>query len=78
MFGNAVQPLLESLGSELTVGYLDDLTLGGLQNQVAKDVQRVIAVADELGLTLNISKCELIANTGQRPTAETVPEGRRW
>lgn len=36
MFCNAVQPLLESLGSELTVGYLDDLTLGGLQSQVAK------------------------------------------
>ena len=64
MFSNAVQPLLESLGSELTVGYLDDLTLGGLQSQVAKDVQRVIEVGDELGLTLNISKCELIANTG--------------
>ena len=38
MFSNTVQPLLVSLTSELTLGYLDDLTLGGLPSQVAKDI----------------------------------------
>ena len=64
LFCNTVQPLLESLQSELPLGYLDDLTLGGEQSAVAKDVERVAEIGQAMGLTLNISKCELITESG--------------
>jgi len=47
LFSNAIHPLLASLKSELTLGYLNDLTLGGHQSKVAEAVQKV----DELGWT---------------------------
>jgi len=62
LFSNTEQPLLESMGAELTLGYLDDLTLGSHQSQIAKDVQRVIEEGRAMGLVLNVSKCELIAD----------------
>jgi len=37
------------------------LTIGGPVATVAKDVSRVLDVGKELGLTLDVSKCELIA-----------------
>ena len=46
------------------MGYLDDFTLGGEQSVVAKDVERVAEVGQALGLTLNVSKCELITEPG--------------
>ena len=61
-FSNTVHPLLESMVSDLTRGYLDDVTLGGDQGQVVKDVHRIIEVGHTMGLTLNVSKCELIAD----------------
>jgi hypothetical protein len=64
MFSNTVQPLLASLAAELTLGYLDDLTLGGHQDEVAKDVERIISEGRNMGLLLNISKCELITDPG--------------
>jgi len=36
-----IEPLLTSLASCLTLGYLDDLTMGDRQPAVAADVQRV-------------------------------------
>lgn len=62
MFSNTVHPLLESLESEFTEGYLDDFTLGGLQSVVASDVQRVMEIGAAMGLFLNVSKCEIIAD----------------
>jgi len=64
MFSNTVHPLLTSLAAELTIGYLDDLTLGGHQDEVAKDVERIISEGRNMGLLLNISKCELITDPG--------------
>lgn len=61
LFCNTIQPLLDSLQSELTIGYLDDLTLAGEQDEVAADVCRIRDVGHELGLSLNTSKCELIS-----------------
>jgi hypothetical protein len=48
--------------AELTLGYLDDVTLGDSQSFIAKDVQRVIEEGRRIGLLLNVSKCELIAD----------------
>jgi len=53
-----------ALGSVLRLGYMDDVTLGGSQDAVARDVQTIINVGHEMGLDLNISKCELISHPG--------------
>src|SRR5437867_3506901 len=62
LFCNTIHPLLESLKAELSIGYLDDLTLAGAPSIVAEDVRRVKEVGESLGLHLNISKCELFAH----------------
>jgi len=60
LFSNTVQPILPSL--ELVLGFLDDFSLGGHQNQVTRDVQQIIEVGVRMGLSLNVSKCEVIAD----------------
>jgi len=42
LFCNAIHPLLASLISALKLGYMDDLTLGGSQDVVARDVESVM------------------------------------
>jgi len=70
LFCNTIHPLLESLGSVLRLGYMDDVTLGG--SQLAKDVQTVIDVGRDMGLNINVSKCELIAHPGCHVTDPTL------
>jgi len=57
-----VQPLLESLQSDLRLGFLDDFTLGGPADMVAADVAEIVRVGGSMGLELNMSKSELIAH----------------
>ena len=59
-FSNTVHPLLESMVSDLTLGYLDDVTLGGDQGHVVKDVHRVIEVGHKMGLTLMLANVNLL------------------
>ena len=61
LFCLTIHPLLSSLSSILTEGFLDDITLGGSEASVASDVQTIIEGGQELGLRLNFSKCELIS-----------------
>lgn len=62
LFCLAVHPLLSSLNSHLTIGYLDDFTLGGSSSVVAADVASIIDRGTSLGLSLNRSKCEIISH----------------
>ena len=55
-----IQPILERLCSELIIGYLDDITLGGDVKSVSDDFDVIRSEGERLGLTLNIAKCELI------------------
>jgi len=41
LFCDTIQPLLTSLEFELTLGYLDDVTLDGPQDVVISDIQRI-------------------------------------
>ena len=63
LFCNTIQPLLQTLQSELVEGYIDDLTLGGPEQQVARDVETVRRKGAELGLKLNEAKCEFICRS---------------
>lgn len=60
LFCITVHPLLQSLSSQLKVGYLDDFCLGGTEQSVARDVEMVMILGQDMGLSLNVSKCELI------------------
>jgi Reverse transcriptase (RNA-dependent DNA polymerase) len=61
LFCLAVQALLLSLSSMLTLGYMDDFTLGGPEKEVSADVELIIKKGTEIGLNLNLAKCELIS-----------------
>ena len=65
LFCGTIHPLLLSLTSELNLAYMDDMTLGGPESQVAHDVETIYAacMGKEIGLMLNDNKCELISNT---------------
>ena len=67
LFCLTTQPLLLSLQSELTLGYMDDLTLGGDENAVEDDIGRITDASDKLGLHLNRDKCEVIHQPGCAP-----------
>ena len=67
LFCLAIQPLLTSLKSPFSSGYLDDLTVGGPEVLVASDVDQVVARGAEIGLHLNVTKCELIHHPQYSP-----------
>ena len=69
LFCLAIHPMLTSLSSQLVLGYLDDITLGGNETQLELDVQKVRSQGELLGLKLNESKCEF-ANYQGTPSSE--------
>ena len=62
LFCNTIHPLLSSLKSDLKLGYMDDVSLGGPVDRVVSDITEISKVGSSMGLTLNPSKCELIAH----------------
>ena len=54
--------LLHMLRSELVVGYIDDITIGGHISTIDEDVTIIKRNGPSLGLHLNITKCELISS----------------
>ena len=64
LFSLAIQPVLSRLNSELVLGYLDDVTVGGEAGRVAQDIAMFRDESALLGLKLNISKCEVITYEG--------------
>ena len=59
----AIHPLLESLTTSLTIGYMDDLTLAGPIDQVEHDIRFLEEQAPTYGLQLNRAKCEASARS---------------
>ena len=60
LFSLTIHPLLLSLKSPFRFGYLDDVSVGGPENLVEADINMISEQCIDLGLSLNISKCELI------------------
>ena len=58
-----IMELLESMQSELVLGYLDDITLGDDAATCLKDFLYLEAAARKLGLEMNRSKCEVVGHT---------------
>lgn len=63
LFSLTVHPILQSLRSDLILGYLDDLTLGGSLQVVKSDYDIIRHMSSELGLVLNEAKCECIVDS---------------
>jgi len=86
-FSIAIQNLITKLTSELNVWYLDDGTLAGKPESVLSDFDTIIAAQEDLGLKVNINKCEfsVLGSSGESsdallacvrdrfPTAKYVP-----
>ena len=54
--------------SEVTIGYLDDFSMGDKSDTVAEDFVQLEIKAHELGLTLNREKCEVIGRKHKNDT----------
>jgi hypothetical protein len=73
LFSLTIHLLLVNCTSELRIGYLDDITLGGLSTVVASDILRLQDDALALGLELNESKSEYITTDHNRvPPTEVI------
>jgi hypothetical protein len=73
LFCITLHPILSSLSSKLTLGYLDDITIGGMMDTVADDIDLVRSAGERLGLNLNAKKCEVIYS-GPPPSRHTFSE----
>ena len=60
LFCLAIHPTLLSLFSSLSVGFMNDLTIGGARSTVASDVDQIRSEGVQIGLHLNVAKCEVI------------------
>jgi hypothetical protein len=58
LFCLAIHPLLVRLKSELRIGFLDNITLGGPERVVSDDITTIESEAAKLDLQLNKKKCE--------------------
>ena len=56
LFCNTIHPLLSSLKSDLKLGYMDDVSLGGPVDRVVSDITEISKVGSSMGLTLNPSE----------------------
>lgn len=56
LFHLPLQPTLRFLHSQLKIGYLNDMTLGGSQEAVSNDLNKIIKLEASLGISLNRHK----------------------
>ena len=76
LFSISIHPILERLKSELILGYLDDLTVGGGIESVCEDLRTIKTEAEILGLKLNASKCDIVTAAYQSCWRVTWNESR--
>ena len=67
LFSLTIHPILESLRSDLILGYLDDLTLGGSLQVVQSDYATIRRMSSDMGLILNEAKCECVTDSHSVP-----------
>ena len=60
LFNDTIQDLVNQMVSQFNVWYLDDGNLSDDYRTVLEDLKRIIASADEYGLSLEKTKCYLI------------------
>ena len=68
LFCLCLQPILQRCSSDIRIGYLDDVTLGGKVGVIERDVSRIKEEGKAIGLVLNESKCEFVSSSSAHPT----------
>ena len=71
LFCLAIQPIWRSLSSPLTIGFMDDVTIGDFKSTVNTDVGLFRIQGSKLGLNLDVSKCVVIS-PDQQPSEGPV------
>jgi len=66
LFCLTIHPLLLRLKSEIRIGFLDDVTLGGPENVVSYDITMVEVEAAKLGQQFNKTKCEITSRVNRQ------------
>ena len=69
LFCLAIHPILRSTTAPLTIGFMNDITLGGTRKEMSEDVQLFKEEGIKIGLRLNETKCEVIARDHLQSTA---------
>ncbi|XP_055336340.1 uncharacterized protein LOC129586883 [Paramacrobiotus metropolitanus] len=64
LFSLGILPITSALKSKFNAWFLDDGTMGGSVETVAEDFQTVIDAAYAVGLSVNMSKCEIFVSGG--------------
>ena len=65
LFCIVIQPLLQRLTSAFKIAYLDDVTIAGSVDEVTADLHTLQARSADLGLCLNLKKCEVISHNSE-------------
>src|SRR5260221_9234954 len=73
LFCLTVHEVLRNCDTDLKIGFIDDLTLGGEANKTLNELDILESSLANLGLNVNL-KCELITLSG---SAKVVGHGRR-
>ena len=68
LFCLAIHPILHSITSRLTIGFMDNITREGTRKEVSDDVQLFKEEEIKIGLRLNETKCEVITRDHLQPT----------
>jgi hypothetical protein len=64
--------LLTSLSSLVSIGYMDNFTLGGREGVVVKDIVNIVVEGERIGFHLNTSKCEVIHAADTRLSSDLL------
>ena len=65
MFCASTLKLIKRIESEFNLWFLDDGSLGGDVNILLKDLELIRRIGEEIGLSLNEAKCEIVTNDQQ-------------
>ena len=60
LIGLTIHSVVKDLQSELYISYLNDITIGGYWEDIVHDFRRMELLARDVGLSLILSKCEVI------------------
>ena len=60
LFYLAIHLVIKDPQSKLCISYLDDITIGGYWEDIVHDFQRMELLAQDVSLSLNLNKCEVI------------------
>jgi hypothetical protein len=74
LFCLSIHPLLLEFSSPFTIGFMDDITIGGPAPLVDNDVSLIRTKGKALGLHLNVDKCEQISKQPTPSTAEAIAQ----